>query len=233
MVILSADIWSMLVLLQFHASFSAESLRCLYVNLWLASATTPHHLCRTHLLWELLFILHFFKLSWPCRCLCWDHASSLECENIMLSWWPSPMPKLTWGQLRSRSACTFQLAVVCSAGYALSDYTTRSSNFVCTVFIYLFGIPKYVVLKDNRSGKPMLVRAEIVRHISQLTKSFGVWHFMVDPYCLQAGLLRSEIWARWWIQLSSSIPENPLLLQEFVDTTLCVIVRKSEILVQT
>jgi hypothetical protein len=46
----------------------------------------------------------FFQLPEPCRCLCWDHGSSLAFETIRLNSWPTPTRELLWLQLLSRRA---------------------------------------------------------------------------------------------------------------------------------
>ena len=103
----------MVVLLWLRASTLARYLqRSMYVHLWLHLINSHHSLaCSSHFLWELPFILAFLDLHWVCRCLCWDHASSLASENIMQISLPTLMQGLTWIQLFSRSAWTFQLAV--------------------------------------------------------------------------------------------------------------------------
>src|SRR6266481_8828078 len=79
----------------------------------------------------------------PCRWLYWDHDSSLEFENIMLTSSPTPTKEPAWVQLFSRSAYTFQLAVVCS----------REKFVLITLFgalwqafwVFCFGILLFVI----------------------------------------------------------------------------------------
>jgi hypothetical protein len=78
---------SVLVLLLFAAFSSASSLQNWYANLWLASASDQSLSChgaRTQIPWNQIYSLTSFQLPESCRCLCWDHALSLEFESIML-----------------------------------------------------------------------------------------------------------------------------------------------------
>ncbi|KAG1722576.1 hypothetical protein EDB19DRAFT_396492 [Suillus lakei] len=43
------------------------------------------YFARTHTPWAPGYIMVLFKFPRSCRCLCWDHASSLAFENITLS----------------------------------------------------------------------------------------------------------------------------------------------------
>jgi hypothetical protein len=118
---------SVLVLLLFAAFSSASSLQNWYANLWLASASDQSLSCygaRTQIPWNQRFSSTSFQLPESCRCLCWDHALSLEFESIMLSSWPTPMKQLAWLQLFSKIAYTFQPAVVFSALWASNSFAT-------------------------------------------------------------------------------------------------------------
>jgi len=74
--------------------------------------------------------LILFQLPKPCRCLCWDHVSSLAFETIRLNSWPTPTRELQWQQLLSRSTYKFQLAVACSAKDARIVHT-RWVPYIC------------------------------------------------------------------------------------------------------
>ncbi|OAX30537.1 hypothetical protein K503DRAFT_870975 [Rhizopogon vinicolor AM-OR11-026] len=66
------------------------------------------------LLWQRVSFMAFSNLPGACRGLYWDHGSSLEFENIMLTSSPTPTKEPAWLRLFSRSAYTFQLAMVYS-----------------------------------------------------------------------------------------------------------------------
>jgi len=82
-----------------------------------------HYFHRTQIRLPLASFSILFQLPKPCRCLCWDHASSLAFETIRLNSWPTPTRELPWLQLLSRSAYKFQLAVVYSVGDARVVHT--------------------------------------------------------------------------------------------------------------
>ena len=85
--------------------------------------TISHDFYRTQIRLALPSFLMLFQLLKPCRCLCWDHASSLAFETIRLNSWPTPTRELPWLQSLSRRAYKFQLVVVCSAGDARIVHT--------------------------------------------------------------------------------------------------------------
>lgn len=92
---LSVELLYVLALLLFLASTLVSCLqRSWYAGLCDSSAFEHSCFNRTHLPLELRFIAAFFNLSHSCRCLWWDHASSLAFENITLSWWPTPRKEL-------------------------------------------------------------------------------------------------------------------------------------------
>jgi hypothetical protein len=69
--------------------------------------------------WKIRFMMGSFKLSNPCRYLCWDHASSWAFDNITLSLWPTLIQRPLWLQSLSRSAFMCQLAAVRNVGDAI------------------------------------------------------------------------------------------------------------------
>lgn len=93
-----------------------------YANLWRLHPFTSDHLPRIQIYWDVLFMKALFRSLWTCRCLSWDHVSSLAFENITLRSWPILMQDMTWLLLSSRNISRFQLVVVCSARNILSGY---------------------------------------------------------------------------------------------------------------
>jgi len=93
--------------------FSPNGLVC---HLWLTRLhpTISHYFHRAQIRSPLISFLIFFQLPKSCRCLCWDHVSSLVFDTIRLNSWPTPTRESPWPQLLSRSAYKFQLAVACS-----------------------------------------------------------------------------------------------------------------------
>jgi len=81
-----------------------------------------------------------------CRCLYWDHGSSLGFENITQSLWPIPMQHLEWLQLPSRSAYTFQLALVCN-GENNPGLILHSSDSI----VFIFHLRIYSVFHQKNS----------------------------------------------------------------------------------
>jgi len=70
---------------------------------------------RTRIHWQLRYLLALWiHLPESCRCLYWDHASSLEFESVMLTPSLTPTKELAWLRSLFRSAYTFQLAMVCN-----------------------------------------------------------------------------------------------------------------------
>ena len=141
-------------LLWFLALASSSSLR----RSWYATCdwlrlhpTISHYFPRAQLRLALKSILIWFQLPKPCRCLYWDHTSSLASETIRLNSWPTPTRELPWLQLLSRRAYKFQLTVGCSVGDARVVHTTLWGTHVfclisCVVLLYSFqyGFPIYV-----------------------------------------------------------------------------------------
>jgi len=85
--------------------------------------TISHWFHRAQLRLALKYLLILFQLPKLCRCLSWDHASSLASETIRLNSWPTPTRGLPWLQLLSMSAYKFQLAAACSVGDARIVHT--------------------------------------------------------------------------------------------------------------
>jgi len=116
-----------------HTSFVAVS--CLHLidfspgilvcHLWLTRLhlTISHHFRRAQIRLALKSFLIFFQLPKSCKCLCWDHGSSLAFETIRLNLWPTPTRELPWLQLLSRNAYKFPLPVGCSVGHARVVHT--------------------------------------------------------------------------------------------------------------
>jgi len=91
------------------------------------------------------------NLLQSCKCLCWDHASSLAYENITLSSWLPPKQELTWLQLLSRSTYRCRLATVCSIFkwyYRLQVVCRVYENFVWRIFTWPY------IFRRN-TGKPI------------------------------------------------------------------------------
>jgi hypothetical protein len=82
-----------------------------------------------------MVLLRFY---WLCRCLCWDHASSLAFENITQILWPNPTQKLAWLRLSSRSVWMCQLAVRCRG--MLVECSAGRRNLVEDLSWYLINI---------------------------------------------------------------------------------------------
>jgi len=147
-----------------HTSFFVVSfLHIIYLSpkimvchLWLTRLhpTISHYFYRIQIRLAIRSFLILFQLLKPCRCLCWDHASSLAFETIRLNSWPTPTRELPWLQSLSRSACKFQLAS--SAGDARIVHThwvpcVEYKNFVwfrsfviILMYCFQYGLPVYV-----------------------------------------------------------------------------------------
>jgi hypothetical protein len=86
---------------------SLHCFRCASLSLTRLIVTTAHHFCRLQILQELWYSSVIFNCSSACRCLCWDHASSLAFENIPQNSLPTPMQKSAWLRLSSRNVCMY------------------------------------------------------------------------------------------------------------------------------